>query len=176
MASLNIACPETTEYGPDFGKYIHLTPEGDVPAFLETQLGELLGLLGGLSESESLVRHPPYTWSIKQVVGHMTDCERIFGYRVLRIARNDATPLTSFDENTFMQFADFDRWPLVELAAEFEFVRRSHLQLLRHLDPGAWLRRGVVGGHPMTVRAMVFVIGGHAKHHLDILHKRLANR
>jgi hypothetical protein len=166
--------PETNECGQGFGTYIRLVPDGDVLAFLESQLADLLKLAGGVSERESLVHHAPYTWSIRQVVGHMTDCERIFGYRALRIARNDATPLASFDENAFMQAANFDRLPIRELSDEFELVRRSHLCLFRHLEAEAWLRWGVVNNHPMTARAFVYAIAGHAKHHLDILHRRLA--
>jgi hypothetical protein len=176
MPNLTIARPESTEYAPDFGKYIALIPEGDIPSYLESQLTEFLGLLRGLSESESLVHHSPYTWSIKQVVGHMSDSERIFGYRALRIARNDSTPLPSFDENAFVQAANFDRLPFAELLAEFELVRRSHLLLFRHLEPEAWLRSGTVSNHRASVRAFAYVIAGHAKHHLDILHKRLPGR
>jgi hypothetical protein len=167
--------PDPTEYGPYFGRYINLPPDGDIVLFLESQWAEFKSLLSGLTDRESLVRHPPYTWSIKQVVGHLSDCERVFGYRVLWIARNNATPLSSFDENDFMRAADFDRCPFAELLAEFESVRRSQLYLLQHLDPEAWLRRGLVNDHPTTVRAVAFVMGGHAKHHLDILHKRLGS-
>ena len=176
MTGYIVERPEESEYGPDFGRYVRLTPEGDVLAFLEAQLDELLILLGKLPEAESLVRHAPYTWTIKQVVGHMTDCERIFGYRALRIARADATPLPGFDENEYMKAVDFNGYPLAELVREFEHVRRSHSLLFRHLEPAAWLRRGVVRGGPASTRAFAYVIAGHAKHHLDIMKSRLANR
>jgi hypothetical protein len=165
--------PEATEHCPEFGNYIRLVPQGDIQSILDSQLSELHGLLDGLSDHESLMHHAPHTWSIRQVVGHMTDCERVFGYRALRIARNDATPLSTFDENAYMKFADFDRWPLAELLTEFDLVRRSHLLLFRHLQPPAWLHRGVVIDRPTSTRALAYLIAGHAKHHLDILHKRL---
>ena len=95
--------PDVSEYGANFGQYIQLVPAGDIQALLATQLADLLALVSGLSDQQSLVHHAPYTWSIKQVVGHITDCERIFGYRALRIARGDATPLASFDENEYMR-------------------------------------------------------------------------
>lgn len=173
MSNIQPSRPTASEYAADFDKYVGLPPEGDLQSFLAKQLDKLLGLLAGMSEPESLVRHAPYTWSIKQVVGHLIDCERIFGYRALRIARNDATPLASFDENAYMPFADFDHWPIAELLAEFDHVRRSHLLFFRHLEPAAWLRQGIVLNQPMTVRALAYVIAGHAKHHLDILHRRL---
>jgi len=165
--------PDVTEYAPAFGKYVQLALADDIQVFLADQLAEMMGLLSSLAERESLVLHAPYTWSIKQVVGHIIDCERVFGYRALWIARNDKTPLPSFDENAFMQAAAFNRWPFEELLAEFEHLRQSHLLMFRHLEPEAWQRRGVVNDHPATARAFAYVIGGHAKHHLDILHRRL---
>jgi DinB superfamily len=165
--------PETTEHAPDFGKYIHLVPDSDILLFLAAQQKELLGLLTGLSEKDSLIKHAPYTWTIKQVLGHITDCERVFGHRALWIARNNTTPLSGFDETDFMNAVNFDRYPMPELVAEFENVRQSHLLLFRHLDPEAWLRRGTVWDRPATVRVFPWAIAGHTKHHLDILHKRL---
>jgi hypothetical protein len=174
MSSTDFAHPEATEYGPGFGSYIQLVTPCDVPAFLEAQSADLQNLLQGLSEHESLVHHAPYTWSIRQVVGHVTDCERVFGYRAMRIARNDPTPLPTFDDQPYVRVANFDRRHLTDLLDEFAALRRSHIMMLRHLEPEAWFRRGVVNDAPMSVRAMAYSIAGHAKHHLDILHKRLA--
>jgi hypothetical protein len=165
--------PNPTEHAPGFATYINKVPDGDIQLFLTAQLAEFLKLLTGLSEKESLTKHAPYTWTIKQVVGHITDTERVFGHRALWIARNDTTPLATFDETAFMTAATFDRQPMPELVEEFEHVRKSHLLLFKHLTPEAWLRRGTVCEHPATVRAFAWAIAGHAKHHLDILHKRL---
>lgn len=166
--------PDVSEYAAPFAGYVQKSPTGDIRHHLAKQLSETQALLSGLSELESLVRHAPYTWSVKQVVGHIADCERVFGHRVLWIARGGAAPLPSFDETIFMESSDFDRWPFVELLAEFELVRRSHVALLAHLEPTAWTRRGIVLDQPTTARAMARVMFGHAKHHLDILQKRLA--
>jgi len=176
MSELNMLRPEATEYGAYFGKYIQLPPDGDILGFLESQLSDLLSLLRGMSEQDSLVHHAPYTWSTKQVVGHISDSERVFAHRALWIARKSPTPLSSFDENAFMEAANFDRWPLGEILGEFELVRKSTLSLFRHFEPEVWLRRGIVNEQPTSVRAHAYVIGGHAKHHLVILHKRLAGR
>lgn len=165
--------PEPAEYGGEFGRYISLLPPGDVLVFLDAQLTDLLQLLARLPEHESLVHHAPYTWSIRQVIGHMIDCERIFGCRALRLARNDATPLPTFDEQAYMQNCDFDRSSLADLLTEFEHLRRSHLSMLRRLSPETWLHRGTVSGETMSTRAMAFVLAGHAQHHLEILHRRL---
>jgi len=173
MADPILAQPDATEYAAPFANYVQQAPAGDIRELLSTQLDATLSLLQGVSEQESLVRHAPYTWSVKQVVGHIADCERVFGHRVLWIARGGVAPLASFDETVFMEAADFDRWPFAELVEEFELVRRSYLLLLKHLQPESWTRRGMVLDQPTTVRAMARVMYGHAEHHLKILHKRL---
>jgi hypothetical protein len=173
MPSPAIPRPDATEYSTAVANYVQLVVEADILSILAAQPAELVQLVGELNDEQSLVRHPPYTWTIKQVVGHMTDCERVFGYRAMRLARNDTTPLPGFDENAYMRFADFDRCPLSDLVAEFELLRRSHVIMLRSLEADAWLRAGVVNNHAMTVRAVAWVMAGHAQHHLNILHKRL---
>jgi len=168
------ARPGASEHAPYFGRYIALVPDGDVQEFLDSQMSQLLTLLSGLSDRDALTRHPPYTWTIKQVLGHITDCERVFGHRVLWIARNpDSRPLSSFDETAFMKFANFDRRPLPGLMQEFELVRRSHLTLFQNLDSDSWLRQGIVNDHASSARSWIYVTAGHAQHHLDILRKRL---
>ncbi|HEY2892818.1 MAG TPA: DinB family protein [Pirellulales bacterium] len=162
------------EHAAEFGKYIALVPPGDVQAILDRQLQDFTALLEPLTDEQAMVKHAPYTWTIKQVVGHMTDCERVFGCRVLRVGRNDQTPLTTFDEAAYMQHADFDRCPIQGLVSEFKCLRRSHLKMIRHFPAEAWNYRGVVLGQPASLRAMVYVLAGHAKHHLGILHKRLS--
>jgi DinB superfamily len=166
--------PDPTEYAPHHGKYVALVPEEDVLAALEQELGATLSLLGSVPEEQACVRHPPYTWSTKEVVGHLTDCERVFGYRALRIARADDTPLAGFDENAYARAADSDRHPLAELAAEFEAVRRSHLWLFRHLPEAAWSRRGVANDSGVSVRALAYILVGHERHHTAIIRRRLS--
>lgn len=168
-----VARPEPPEYAGDFGKYIQRIPECDLVQFLRDQLDDMQTLLAGVSTEESLVHHAPYTWSIRQVVGHMSDCERVFGYRALRLARHDATPLAGFDENRFMAHAHFGGVPLADLVGEFASLRRSHIGMLAQLADDDWTFRGMVRDHPMSTRAMAYAIAGHAQHHLDILHKRL---
>jgi hypothetical protein len=148
-------------------------PEDDILPVLEAQLEDVLALLRGVSEEQANTRHPPYTWSIKEVVGHLTDSERVFGYRALRFARGDATPLPGFDENSFARSAGSDAWPVAELLAELEAVRRSHLWLFRHQDAAAWRRGGQANGSPVTVRALAYIMAGHFRHHLAILRRRL---
>jgi hypothetical protein len=166
--------PDAAEYPAPFAAYVGLVPENNVLPVLESQVGEVVALLRGLREDEVLRHHAPYTWSIKDVVGHLTDTERVMGYRALRFARADATPLPGFDENDYARAAGFDATPLADLLAEFEALRRSHLYFFRRLDAAAWSRRGTANGNPVTVRALAYVIAGHTRHHLNILRKRLS--
>jgi hypothetical protein len=166
--------PDSADYAPDHGKYVSLVPEDDVLAALKSQLAETLALLRGAPESEANRRHPPYTWSIKEVVGHLTDCERVFGYRALRFARGDATPLPGFDENAYARAAESDRRTLADLAAEFEAVRRSHLALFGSLSEAAWDRKGIANDSEVTVRAIAYILVGHERHHTAILRRRLS--
>ncbi len=174
MSQPIIPRPDPTEFGPGFGTYINLVPEGNLLEILERQLADFLKLLHDLPAEQALIHHAPYTWSIKQVVGHVTDTERIFGCRALRIARNDTTPLSSFDQDAYVQFSHFDRITLHDLVEEFEHVRKSHLLLFEHLEEHAWSRRGVVNNHRATASTFAYAIAGHAKHHLEIVRKRLS--
>ena len=169
---MTITRPNPELFG-HFSSYIALAPEGDLAGFMERQLAEMRGLLDGLPEAESLVHHAPYTWSIREVVGHITDCERVFGMRTLWLARGNEKPLPGFDEKQFMTASAFDRWPLGELLAEFEGLRRSHIWMVRHMEPEACERKGTISEVTMTAAAMAYATAGHAEHHLQILHKRL---
>jgi hypothetical protein len=166
--------PSSSEHPAECAGYVALVPEDDIVKTLEEQLTEVLGLLRPVAETVGNVRHPPYTWSVKEVVGHLTDCERIFGCRALRFARGDTAPLPGFDENDYALAANSDRCRLADLVAEFEAVRRSHLWLLWYLPEGAWTRTGQANGHPVSVRALAYIMAGHVRHHTAILRRRLA--
>src|SRR5262249_56600981 len=120
-----------------------LVPEENILGMMYGQAEELFALLRAVPEKEAGVRHAPYTWSVREVVGHMMDAERVFAYRALRFARGDATPLPGFEENEYVRAAEFDRYPLIELVAEFEAIRRTTFWLFRHLTEEAWGRTGV---------------------------------
>ena len=164
--------PAPTEFGPFYTDYIALVPENDILPAMASQLDEMLALLRSVSEAESMVRHAPYTWSTKEVVGHLIDGERIFTYRALRFAREDATPLPSFDENPYVTSGAFDRLPLAALVEEFDMVRRASLALFRNLPAEAWNRRGVANKAEISVNAVAYIVVGHVRHHGGILRKR----
>jgi len=164
--------PNSAEYAPYFEKYISLVPEGEIVATLGNQIENTLSLIRGLSEAQGDLRYAPGKWSVKEVIGHLIDAERIFAYRALRFARSDTTPLPGFDENSFVANAGFDSRSLADLAEEFEYMRRSNVYLFKHLDGGSWLRRGAANDNEISVRAIAHVIAGHELHHVGILRSR----
>lgn len=172
MQNLSATRPDASEYAPYYEKYISLVPAGEVVDTLSEQLDDMLALLRGLSETQGDSRYAPDKWSVKEVVGHMLDTERIFGYRALRFARNDETPLPGFEQDDYVRAADFGRRTLAELADEFEHVRRANISLLRALDAEAWLRRGAANNNAVSVRGLAYIMAGHVMHHVQIIRTR----
>ena len=164
--------PEPSEYLSYYGKYISLVQGHEVIEILDQQLTESLAMLCRISEAKSLHRYEPGKWSIKEVLGHLIDSERIFTYRAMRFARNDHTPLPGFDQDPYVSAGAFDQRPWSELVAEFEHVRRSTILFFRGLPPEAARRAGVANNAPITVRALAYVIAGHELHHTAILREK----
>jgi hypothetical protein len=172
MANLTMQRPDAEEYAPYFGKYVDLVPGDDLVGALRGQIGDTLATLRGVSDGDSLRRYAAGKWSLREVVGHMIDTERIFAYRVLRIGRGDATPLPGFDQDPYIAAANFDTRKWGTLLDEFDAVRRSNLFLFEGMDAEAWERRGTSSGHPVTARALGYVIAGHELHHMRIVRER----
>ena len=164
--------PEANEYAPYYEKYVSLVPEADLVETLERQGAETVALLRGLDEEKGAHRYEPGKWSVRQLVGHVIDGERLFSYRALAIARGDRAALPGMDQEEYMAGVDFDARTLGSLADEFEAVRAATLHLLRHLSPEAWARRGVASDNEVTVRALAYIIAGHEAHHVRILRER----
>jgi uncharacterized damage-inducible protein DinB len=172
MPTLTATQPDSNEYAPYYGKYLALVPAGDVVETLSRQLDETLSLLRGLSEDQAASRYAPGKWSIKEVVGHVLDTERIFGHRAFRFARNDQQPLPGFEQDGYVATAAFGNRRLSDLADEFEHLRRANLCLFASLDETAWLRRGVASDNEVSVRALAFIMAGHEAHHMQIVRER----
>jgi hypothetical protein len=172
MSAALIPRPATTEYGPFYNGYISQVPDGDLLTILEDQRRNTQQLLGALPEAKALYRYAPGKWSVKEVVGHLTDSERVFGYRALRFARGDAQPLAGFDETAWVPAGGFDRRSLPDLLAELDAVRRATIALFRGLDAAALARKGKANNLEITVRALAYVIAGHERHHVGILRER----
>jgi DinB superfamily len=164
--------PDSTEYAPYYEKYISLVPGDNIVATLSSQIEDTLKLLRVLSESQGELRYAPGKWSIKEVIGHLIDAERIFTYRALRMARSDRTPLPGFDENFYVETGNFSDRRVAELADEFHAVRKSGVYFFRHLGEGAWARRGVASDNEVSVRSIAHIIAGHELHHLGIIRTR----
>ncbi|HLO68089.1 MAG TPA: DinB family protein [Holophaga sp.] len=163
--------PGTGDFAPHYALYVAAVPEGDLLTILEGQLEDA----AALSALPGDHRYAPGKWSVKEVLGHIVDAERIFAYRLLRIARNDATPLPGFDENLYVPESGAGARTVADLLEEFALVRRSTLALLRSLPAEALGRSGPVNGRPITASALAYVVAGHAAHHFQVLRERYAS-
>jgi len=172
MSATAPARPEKNEYAPYYDRYVSLVPDGEVVETLERQSEDTLALLRGVGEERAGHRYEPGKWSIKEVVGHMIDTERIFAYRALAIARGEQQSLPGMDQNEYMADANFDARTLADLAEEFSHVRCANVLMLRGLSEDAWSRRGVASDNEVTVRAIAYIIAGHEAHHVQILRTR----
>ncbi|HEX5386449.1 MAG TPA: DinB family protein [Gemmatimonadales bacterium] len=167
-----LARPEPGEYDPFYEQYLVELTADDVLPVLASQLEETVAPLAALSDAQANFRYALGKWSVKEVVGHLADADRIFTYRALCIARGDKTPLPSFDEEAYVNGAGFERRSLASLVDELRAARASTLALFRSLDPETLRRRGVVSGREVTARALGAIIAGHERHHARVLRER----
>jgi uncharacterized damage-inducible protein DinB len=172
MTSHSIARPGPDEYVPHFATYISKVPDGDLLETLERQWEELGCLLEELDDDAADFRYAEGKWSVKELLGHLLDSERIFAYRLLCIARGEQTPLPGFDENAYVAHGGFGARPLEALLEEYDLIRGSTLALLRGLDEASFDRRGTSNKNPVTVRALAWILAGHELHHMSILKER----
>jgi hypothetical protein len=164
--------PDPSEYYSYYQKYVQLVPENDIVHALAIKPSATLSYLRSLPASAGNKRYAPDKWSIKEVIGHVIDIERVFGARALFFARNALGPLPGIEQDDWMKVISFGNRTLTDLADEFETVRQSHIHMFRHLDADAWVRKGVASEREFTVRAIAYIILGHERHHLDILKTR----
>jgi hypothetical protein len=164
--------PDPSEYPEYYTPYVALAPEEEILPALEHNLVELLGLFSSIGEARGDFRYAPGKWSIKQLAGHLTDCERVFGYRALRMARGDATILPGFDHDAYVAAAGFERRPLSDLAVELAHLRRANLVFFRSLSEEEWSRRGRTQAGEFSVRAFAYILAGHERHHRKVLQER----
>ena len=172
MSSARTVCPATSEYAEFYAGYVALVPEGDVVASLRDGRERMKEALGTLPESTGERRYAEGKWTVRTVIGHMIDAERIFSYRALRIARGDTTPLPSFDQDAYVVAAESDTRRVAELVAELLAVRDCTTRLFASLPEAAWTRTGTASNATVSVRAIAYITAGHALHHLAILKDR----
>ena len=169
---MQIGRPESKEYAEYFSTYIEKVPGSDILNYLEHQRASAVSLINQIDESKGDFRYEPGKWTLKELLGHIVDAERVFSYRALVFSRNDATPLPGFDQEPWARHANYNQISMREIAAEFDCLRRSTIFLFRHLDAAAWDRKGIANEKSMTTRAAAYVIAGHTEHHLGILKSR----
>lgn len=164
--------PESSEYAEYYSRYISLVPEGDVVETLEAQTKKFVAYLRSIPEAKGDQRYAPDKWSVKEMLGHMIDGERIFAYRALRFARADQTPLPGFEQDDYVRSAGHSHSRLGDLIEEFELVRKANVLMFKQLDEDAWQRRGTASENAISVRALAHVLVGHVEHHWKVLREK----
>ncbi len=172
MSSASSTRPTGEEYASYYAGYVASVPDGNVIGALAEQGESFLRLVKNLDDARAGTAYEPGKWTIKEVILHIADAERIFAYRLLRIARGDQTPLAPFDEAAYTPMSQANTRPLDTLLGEFAAVRGATLALLRWLPDAAWTRRGIASGKDVSVRALAWISAGHAMHHERILRER----
>ncbi len=167
-----IGRPAATEFAPYYSTYVDRIASDDILAALEAQLSTTLSVLAAISEEQSLHRYAADKWSIRQLLNHVTDTERVFVYRALWFARGFDTPLPGFDQNVAVPTAAAEQFSWASQVEDFRAVRAATLTFFRNLPEDAWSRSGVASGNPVTVRGLAYIIAGHVAHHIAILQER----
>ena len=164
--------PAADEYLAYYDRYVTLVPDGNLVDILLEQQLETIGMLRRVDDERGLHAYAPGKWTIKEVIGHLCDAERVFAYRALRFARGDAQPVAGFDENAYVPAGRFNERRIGGLIDEFQAIRAATVHVFRYLTEDDWGRRGIANGHPISVRALGFVIAGHELHHAKLLRER----
>ena len=173
MIATTIDRPRADEHVEYFGRYISQVPENvDLISLLREQALETVAMLQGLTPAQADFAYAPGKWTVKQVIGHMIDCERIFAYRALCFARNDQSPLPAFDENAYVDNANFQERTLADLLEEFQVVRSATIHFAKNLDAASLSRVGIASRNPISVRALLYITAGHERHHVALFRER----
>ncbi len=170
-----ITPPGLDEAPAYYERYISIIKNGDAYAFMEKQLAEIPAYIKSIQESKSEFRYAEGKWTIKQLISHITDCERVFSYRALTFARGESITLPGFNQDVWTQNIDFTQYTLADLAEEFEIVRKGTLLVYKNLSDEALMRKGIANKNEVTVRAIAYITAGHAEHHINILRDRYIN-
>ena len=164
--------PTETEYAPYYQGYVDQVNENDIMAVLRSELDDLDVLLGRVPAEKETYAYAEGKWTIREIIDHLIDGERVFGYRALCIARGEKQNLPGFDQNDYMQTAPYNRIELEDLLSEMRLARLSNIAMFRSLDEDAWSRVGVANANEVSVRALAFIMGGHVRHHMNVLKER----
>lgn len=169
---MSLKKPESDEYASYYAGYIQDLPDENIVSYLESQVQEFESVLKDLPAEKASFRYAPGKWSVKEVLGHINDTERIMSYRLLRIARGDTTELAGFEENDYVRNAGSEQLTVTELLNEFIAVRSATVALVKPLTHEAWLRVGSANKTRVSARAVLYIIAGHAAHHIKLIRER----
>jgi hypothetical protein len=162
--------PTPDEYASFYADYIERAQQkDDVLAAFPQQIDDIKSALGHLTDEQARFKFGPSEWSIKEVLGHLIDGERVFSYRLLRISRNDQTPLPGFEQENYVRAAKFDNYALTDLKHEFEFLRRANILAINNMSDESTLYRGAASGAAVSARALIHIMVGHVEHHMASL-------
>ena len=164
--------PSPDEFTEYYHAYVGQVPDGNIISILTEQHDRIVQILTDIPTSKEDFKYADGKWSTKEVIGHMLDTEWIFSYRTLRIARNDQTPMAAMDQDEFVRGANFDNRSLASMTTEFSHLRSATIELVSSFDDDILDRTGTASGYPFTVRALVFIIAGHAEHHINVLSEK----
>jgi hypothetical protein len=164
--------PSASEYAPYYDKYVQRVPDDDIVAVLRNQIADTAALLRTAPPDRADGAYAPGKWTLKEVVGHLIDVERVMSYRALRFSRNDATDLPGFEENAFVANSNFSRRTLSDLVDELEAVRVATVHLAKHIDADALMHQGTANNTVVSVRGLLYIIAGHELHHAALIRER----
>ncbi|HEY2420090.1 MAG TPA: DinB family protein [Neobacillus sp.] len=164
--------PKENEYPSYYIQYVNLVPNGDLLAILKQNLNTTLQLFESISEQDAHFRYAPNKWSIKEVLGHMSDTERIMSYRLLRIGRGDQTALAGFNENEYVKGSNVNQLPIEKILEDFIATRKATITLFKNMPEEAWTNKGIANTFEITASALAYIITGHEIHHRKIITER----
>jgi hypothetical protein len=164
--------PQPEEYVPFYATYINKIGDGDIIDILTKQHTEVDALLKAIPAGKALYAYAEGKWTIKQVIGHLIDTERIMAYRLLRFARNDSSALMGFEQDDYITHSHFNEMDMHDLIDELFYIRKANLYLFKSLNAEEKTRGGLANGNPVTVNALLYIIAGHIDHHIQILKER----
>ena len=164
--------PQANEYDPYYEHYVSLVPEDDIKSVLAAQPAELKALIGSVPETKGTYAYADGKWTIKQMLGHLIDGERMFAYRIFRISRGDETPIEGFEQDPYIENANSNGRPFADLLTEFSLLREANMIFFNNLKDDAWTRVGTANQRQISVRALAWIMAGHIRHHTGVLNER----
>jgi len=168
--------PLENEYASYYQKYIDKVKGNDIASILEKQHKEILNVFASIDDKAGLFSYAEGKWSVKELLGHMLDSERVFSYRILCIARGEQQTLPGFNQDDFVLSANFNKRTVASLKAEYNYLKLANIEMIKSLSEEEISKKGTASKNPVTVRALIFILTGHERHHLDIFNERYAGK